>query len=78
MNLSDESKNNISNIYMPKSSSEFVYIPQTKQQIFGSGMASVRYGPNTGVVKQVHLKGYGSFSGRGIPAPPSRKIAINV
>jgi hypothetical protein len=75
------SKNNLSKVYMPRVStdSEFVYIPQTKQQIFGTGMASsVKYGPHTGIVKQVHMKGVGSFSGRGIPAPPSRKIAVNL
>jgi hypothetical protein len=72
------SKSSLSNIYMPKSSSEFVYIPQTKQQIFGTGMSAPKYGPHSGIVKQVHLKGVGSFSGRGIPAPPSRKIAINL
>lgn len=72
------SNKNISNIYMPRisSNSEFVYIPQTKQQIFGTGMGSVRYGPNTGIVKSVHLKGVGCCSGRGIPSPPSRKISV--
>jgi hypothetical protein len=72
------SKNNISNIYMQKSSSEFVYIPQTKQQIFGTGMSTPKYGPHTGIVKQVHLKGVGCCSGRGLPGPPSRKIAVNL
>jgi hypothetical protein len=74
------SKYSLSNIYMPRSSSDsqFVYIPQVKQQIFGTGMSAPKYGPHTGIVKQVHLKGVGSFSGRGIPAPPSRKIAINL
>ena len=65
---------------MPKvsSNSEFVYIPQVKQQIFGAGMThSVKYGPETGILKQVHFKGVGSFSGRGLPGPPSRKIAVN-
>jgi hypothetical protein len=73
------SKNNLSHIYMPKvsSDSQFVYIPQVKQQIFGAGMThSVKYGPETGIVKQVHLKGYGCCSGRGLPAPPSRKIYV--
>jgi hypothetical protein len=71
------SKNNLSNIYnMPKISndSEFVYIPQTKQQIFGTGI--VKYGPNTGIVKSVHIRGVGCCSGRGIPGPPSRKIYV--
>jgi hypothetical protein len=75
------SKTYLSNIYnMPKvsSTSEFVYIPQTKQQIFGTGMSAPKYGPHTGIVKQVHFKGVGVCCGRGIPAPPSRKIAVNL
>lgn len=66
-------KNNLHSMYMPKlsSDSQFVYIPQVRQQIFGEGFGKVQYGPHTGVMKQVHLKGYGLY-GSGIQAPPSR------
>lgn len=72
-------KNNLSNVYMPKISrdAEFVYIPQVKQQIFGTGVGSVKYGKNTGIVSSVHLKGRGGFYGMGIPAPPSRTPVSN-
>jgi hypothetical protein len=76
---------NIGSIYMPKAISrdaEFTYIPQVKQQIFGTGVGQhVKYGPSTGfvnkdLVSQVHFHGRGP-SGAGLPAPPSRRIAIN-
>ena len=76
-------KNNIRNIYsMPKISrdAEFVYIPQVKKQIFGTGLiegSSVKYGRDTGIVKSVHLSGRGNFSGKGLPPPPSRRIAVS-